>query len=85
MTQAGTSPAPAGGAPLVSERGLLALRFLTERGHCGPTELADAYGQSGPTWSRELATLNKRGFVVKQGQKYYLTDLGEEWLRTQDR
>lgn len=82
----GTPPAGAGepavtGAPLVTERGCLALHFLLEQGHAGPTELAAAYGQSGPTWSRELATLSKRGFVIKQGQKYYLTELGASWVR----
>lgn len=73
-----TSPWPSDFA--ISDRGQLALRFIMEQGHCGPTELATAYGQSGPTWSRELATLSRRGFVVKQGQKYYLTDLGASWI-----
>lgn len=77
-TGAPASPWPSDFA--ISDRGQLALRFIMEQGHCGPTELATAYGQSGPTWSRELATLSRRGFVVKQGQKYYLTDLGASWI-----
>lgn len=70
------------GELIVSERGRLALSYLLEHGHAGPSELTEAYGQSGPTWSRELATLGKRGFTVKQGQKYYLTELGASWARS---
>lgn len=69
------------GELIVSDRGKLALSYLLEHGHAGPSELTEAYGQSGPTWSRELATLGKRGFTVKQGQKYYLTELGANWAR----
>lgn len=79
----GTEAAPAPAADLiVSERGRDALAYLLEHGHAGPSELTAAFGQSGPTWSRELATLSKRGFAVKQGQKYYLTELGASWART---
>ena len=81
-TGAASASGTAGRAPLIGERGLLALRFLIEQGHAGPTELADAYGQSGPTWSRELTALSRQGFVVKQGQKYYLTDLGAGWIQS---
>lgn len=66
--------------PFVSQRGRLALSFLVSNGHAGPTELAQAYGHSGPTWSRELATLGECGFVIKRGQKYYLTELGASWI-----
>ena len=76
-----TAGAPAGDL-IVSERGRDALAYLLEHGHAGPSELTEAYGQSGPTWSRELATLGKRGFTVKQGQKYYLTELGASWARS---
>ena len=79
----GTEATPAPAADLiVSERGRDALAYLLEHGHAGPSELTAAFGQSGPTWSRELATLSKRGFAVKQGQKYYLTELGASWART---
>lgn len=67
--------------PQISERGLLALDFIAEHGSAGPTELAEAYGESTPTWSRELAKLSNIGLVVKQGQKRVLTELGREWLR----
>ena len=77
------SPGAASTAPIISERGAQALRFLRERGHAGPTELAEAFGQSGPTWSRELGALSKQGFVIKRGQKYHLTELGTNWMDTQ--
>lgn len=66
----------------VSDRGRLALAFLAEHGQAGPTELALAFGNSGPTWSRELATLGECGFVIKHGQKYHLTALGSSWMQT---
>lgn len=66
--------------PYVSERGILALDFIAQHGQCGPTELTAAYGHSGPTWSRELATLGEHGFITKHGRKYFLTSLGSEWL-----
>lgn len=74
--------ADGGGAGFVDERGRLALSFISEHGQAGPSELADAYGQSGPTWSRTLATLNKQGLVEKHGQKYHLTALGVSWTQT---
>lgn len=82
-TLQGTEAAGAANGPYVSERGRLALAFLLEHGQAGPTDLATAFGHSGPTWSRELATLNECGFVVKHGQKYHLTELGSSWTRSQ--
>lgn len=70
-------------APQVSERGLLALQFMAEHGSAGPTDLANAYGESTPTWSRELAKLSTTGLAVKQGQKRVLTDMGRAWLEQQ--
>lgn len=66
--------------PYVSERGMLALRFLFENAQGGPTDLSRLYGSSNATWSRELDTLSKTGFVHKPGQKYVLTDMGRSWL-----
>ena len=80
---AAPAPVPAATTPHVSERGMLALRFLLENGSGGPTDLADTYGESTPTWSRELATLSTTGLVVKQGQKRILTDMGRAWLEQQ--
>lgn len=78
-----SAPSPGAAGPHVSERGMLALRFLLENGSGGPTDLAEAYGESTPTWSRELATLSTTGLVVKQGQKRILTDMGRAWLQQQ--
>jgi anti-sigma regulatory factor (Ser/Thr protein kinase)/predicted transcriptional regulator len=60
----------------LSERARTILAFLAERGVCGPTDLTRAYGLSSPTWSRELSSLVKAGAIMKQGQKYVLTDFG---------
>ncbi len=71
-------------APYISERAGLALRLLMDRGEAGPTDLAHAYGHSGPTWSRELATLSEQGFIAKRGQKYHLTELGTTWIQAHE-
>lgn len=68
------------GEPFLTERALQALDFLAQHGQCGPTELTAAYGHSGPTWSRELATLSGYGFAAKHGRKYFLTELGSAWV-----
>ena len=46
----------------------------------GPTELVRTYGKSAPTWSRELASLVQMGILKKVGQKYYLTQLGQNFV-----
>lgn len=74
------TPMGAAQNPYVSERGVLALRFLFENAQGGPTDLSRLYGSSNATWSRELDTLSKTGFVHKPGQKYVLTDMGRSWL-----
>ncbi len=76
----------AGGGRTVQNRGAnepfltdvrpTSLDFLVANGQCGPTELTNAFGHSGPTWSRELATLSGYGFATKHGRKYFLTELG---------
>lgn len=66
--------------PYLTERALQALDFLSLHSQCGPTELTEAFGHSGPTWSRELATLGGYGFIAKHGRKYHLTELGMAWI-----
>lgn len=61
----------------VSERGERALAYLAQQGQCGPTDLMRAFGSSAPTWSRELDQLAGMGLVIKRGQKYHLTELGQ--------
>ncbi|MBE6469021.1 MAG: ATP-binding protein [Coriobacteriaceae bacterium] len=73
--------APAPAAPHVTDRGRQALALLAERGTCGPTDLAAAFGASNATWSRELEALTLAGLVTKVGQKRVLTDMGRLWIQ----
>ena len=73
--QAGAQPAPQA-MPSVSERGRMALDYLSQHESCGPTELTQQLGFSGPTWSRELSKLVSAGYLTKSGQKYTLTAVG---------
>lgn len=70
-------------APAVSERGMLALSAIAERGMAGPTDLAQAFGESVPTWSRELAKLTTMGLARKHGQKHVMTEAGMAWMQQQ--
>lgn len=72
------APAPGAAGPALSERGRMAIDYLAANGSCGPTDLAAALGYSGPTWSRELASLAAAGYVTKRGQKHYLTAVGTQ-------
>ena len=86
--QQATWQAPAQGASqptgvYVSPRGMQALMYLVEQTSCGPTDLVRAYGSSVSTWSRELETLQQNGFVIKQGQKRILTEVGRSWINEQ--
>lgn len=67
----------------VSERGNAALSYLAQHQECGATDLARAYGNSAPTWSRTLNDLAQAGLVIKHGQKYHLTEVGSARVRAQ--
>lgn len=67
----------------VSERGNAALGYLAQHQECGATDLARAFGNSAPTWSRTLNDLAQAGLVVKHGQKYHLTEIGSARVRAQ--
>lgn len=67
----------------VSERGNAALSYLAQHQECGATDLARAFGNSAPTWSRTLNDLAQAGLVVKHGQKYHLTEIGSARVRAQ--
>lgn len=67
----------------VSERGNAALGYLAQNQACGATDLARAFGNSAPTWSRTLNDLAQAGLVIKHGQKYHLTELGAARVRAQ--
>ncbi len=56
------------------------MEFLAAHETCGPTELTQAYGSSGPTWSRELKALVDTGLITKAGQKYRLTTIGRSFI-----
>lgn len=64
--------------PAVSERGRTILAYLSQHESCGPTELTQQLGYSGPTWSRELSKLVSTGYIAKTGQKYSLTAVGRQ-------
>lgn len=67
----------------VSERGSAALGYLAQHQECGATDLARAFGNSAPTWSRTLNDLAQAGLVIKHGQKYHLTEIGSARVRAQ--
>ena len=67
----------------VSERGQAALGYLAQNQECGATDLARAFGNSAPTWSRTLNDLAQAGLVIKHGQKYHLTEIGSARVRAQ--
>ena len=67
------------GAVTLDDRATQALSYLAERGSAGPTDLTQAYGLSGPTWSRTLSNLAAQGLVLKSGQKYQLTTIGRSF------
>ena len=61
----------------LSERSEQALSYLSAHELGGPNDLVRSYGQSAPTWSRELKALVAVGYVHKVGQKYALTQAGQ--------
>lgn len=67
----------------VSERGEAALGYLAQNQECGATDLARAFGNSAPTWSRTLNDLAQAGLIIKHGQKYHLTEIGSTRVRAQ--
>lgn len=64
----------------ISERGQSVLQYLSSHEAVGPSNLVKAYGGSQPTWSRELKELEGMGLIKKDGQKYYLTEVGNLFL-----
>ncbi len=83
--QAGQMTPYAGATPQsqelqLSERARNVLAYLAEHESVGPTDLQNAYGESLPTWSRQLTALEEQGIIRKQGQKRYLTEMGKKLL-----
>ena len=63
----------------LTERGRIAMGYLATHEEVGPGELADKFGFSQPTWSRELAALERAGLLVKCGQKRRPTEIGRAY------
>lgn len=65
----------------LSERQKLALGILSQVGSIGGKQLAEQFGGSAPTWSRELSGLDSLGITIKDGQKRKLTEIGKAYVR----
>lgn len=70
--------------PLLSltVRGRAIIDYLASHDSVGPSDLSRAYGESQPTWTRELQTLEEMGLVRKDGQKRRLTTMGRTLIPT---
>ncbi len=44
------------------------------------SDLAREYGESQPTWTRELQALEEAGLIRKDGQKRRLTAMGRSFV-----
>lgn len=66
--------------PRLSARGRCVIDYLARHDSVGPTELAREYGESQPTWTRELKALEEDGLIKKEGQKRRLTNMGRAYL-----
>ncbi|MGN0286571.1 MAG: ATP-binding protein [Atopobiaceae bacterium] len=64
----------------LSTRGRAALEYLLRHESVGPSDLQREYGDSQPTWTRELKQLEDDGLIKKDGQKRHLTNLGRAFL-----
>lgn len=63
----------------ITVRGRAILDYLTSHDSVGPSDLARAYGESQPTWTRELQALEEAGLIRKDGQKRRLTAMGKSF------
>lgn len=64
----------------LTTRGRAALEYLLRHESVGPSDLQREYGDSQPTWTRELKQLEDDGLIKKDGQKRHLTNLGRAFL-----
>lgn len=64
----------------VTVRGRAILDYLATHDSVGPSDLARTYGESQPTWTRELQTLEEAGLIRKDGQKRRLTAMGKRFI-----
>lgn len=77
-TAANTAPSPVW--PALTVRARAVLDYLATHDSVGPSDLARAYGESQPTWTRELQSLEEAGLIRKEGQKRRLTAMGTSFL-----
>ena len=56
--------------------------YLAAHDSVGPSDLAREYGESQPTWTRELQALEEQGLIRKDGQKRRLTTLGRTIIQS---
>ena len=68
--------------PAISVRGRAVLDYLSSHDSVGPSDLAREYGESQPTWTRELQSLEEEGLIRKDGQKRRLTAMGRSLVAT---
>lgn len=64
----------------LSERESQVIAYLAEHESVGPTDLVNAYGGSLSTWTRQLQSLEGRGYLLKDKQKRRLTEAGRALL-----
>lgn len=64
----------------ITARGRSVLDYLSTHDSVGPSDLARTYGESQPTWTRELQSLEEQGILRKEGQKRRLTAVGRSLL-----
>lgn len=64
----------------LNERAQNIFSFLQTHTLVGPQKLSKLYGQSLPTWSRELKQLQEKGLLQKGSQQYFLTAAGRAYL-----
>lgn len=65
----------------LTQRQKQALAALSQFNLIGGKQLADQYGGSAPTWSRELSQLDTLGITIKDGQKRKLTEIGKAYVQ----
>jgi DNA-binding transcriptional ArsR family regulator len=66
--------------PALSVRARAVMDYLKVHDSVGPSDLARQYGESQPTWTRELQSLEEAGLIRKDGQKRRLTAMGQAFL-----
>lgn len=64
----------------LNERESQVIAYLAEHESVGPTDLVNTYGGSLSTWTRQLQSLESRGYLLKDKQKRRLTEAGRALL-----